>query len=334
MKKIFSILIFVCTVLLFVSCTGGNSNESSSEGRGDDQAIIEDVEFFLTAEDLNNELLKPGESASPSATVYFDDGTQEIVGADELTLSITEGEDFVSVTDDYRFLVDDLALSGTQITLSISYLGYSHDWDILVKKDPTDYLDAQGVITDYTQIDSLINKERALPANYAPSDLVDLEVPTVLSNPEINQLRHEASAALSALFEEASSEGYTLRARSGYRSYATQNALFQSSVDRNGLEHANKYSARPGHSEHQTGLAIDITASSVNNQLSESFGGTPEGIWVAENAHQFGFIIRYPKGKEDITGYNYEPWHLRYVGVELATEIYLSGLTMEEYFGQ
>jgi D-alanyl-D-alanine carboxypeptidase len=103
-------------------------------------------------------------------------------------------------------------------------------------------------------------------------------------------------------------------------------------VSANGQEAADKFSAKPGQSEHQTGLAIDITCEAMNYQLDYSFGVTDEGAWVKENAHRFGFIIRYPEGKEDITGYMYEPWHLRYVGVDLAEEVYNSGLTLEEYF--
>lgn len=328
MKKTFLILLFVLTLLLSASCTSENENEPDQGG--DDPATITQVEFSLVTQDGNTEIIRPGDRLIPLVTVLYDDGTQQT--AEELSLTVTDGSDSIITIDEQSFLVDQEALSGVRIQCKVDYLDYSKSWEVLIKKDPNDYIDEQGIVTDYSQTDALINKERALPADYAPSDLVKLQVPTVLANAEINQLRQPASEALSALFEEALTQGFTLRARSGYRSYSTQNSLFQSSVARNGLEHANKYSARPGHSEHQTGLAMDITASSVNNQLSESFGTTQEGIWVAENAHRFGFIIRYPKGKEEITGYNYEPWHLRYVGLELATEIYNSGLTMEEYF--
>ncbi|WAA09875.1 M15 family metallopeptidase [Fervidibacillus albus] len=90
--------------------------------------------------------------------------------------------------------------------------------------------------------------------------------------------------------------------------------------------------AQPGTSEHQTGLTMDITAYSVNQQLVESFGQTEEGKWLENNAHQYGYILRYPKGKETITGYKYEPWHFRYVGVEAATVIFENGWTLEEFF--
>ena len=182
----------------------------------------------------------------------------------------------------------------------------------------------------------LVNKTRTLPASYAPEDLVTLEdLPTVLVNPEVNQLRSPAYQALKELFNAAQEEaGYYLYARSGYRSYSTQEALYSSYVENHGQAAADKYSAKPGQSEHQTGLAMDITCQALNYQLDTTFAETEEGKWVAENAHRFGFIIRYPKGKEHITGYNYEPWHLRYLGTDLATEVYESGLTLEGFFEQ
>ena len=97
------------------------------------------------------------------------------------------------------------------------------------------------------------------------------------------------------------------------------------------MEAADQYSARPGHSEHQTGLTIDITSESVHEGLTEAFGETEEGEWVAQNAHRFGYIIRYPQNRVSETGYQYEPWHLRYVGVKIATEIYEDQLILEDY---
>ncbi|WP_312814885.1 D-alanyl-D-alanine carboxypeptidase family protein [Sedimentibacter sp.] len=182
--------------------------------------------------------------------------------------------------------------------------------------------------------DVLVNKKRTLSKTYVPQDLVKLtEVPTVLENPEINQLREVAYNALIELFEAAKEEeNYELYARSGYRSYGTQESLYNSYVANWGKAAADKFSAKAGQSEHQTGLAMDITCEAMNFQLDETFGETDEGKWVAENAYRFGFIIRYPKGKEDVTGYMYEPWHIRYLGTELAKEVYESGLTLEEYF--
>lgn len=187
------------------------------------------------------------------------------------------------------------------------------------------------LLVDDETIIVLVNKEYSLGDNYVPDDLVTVDVPTILDNPEVNQLRLVAADALKALFDEAEATGFYLHARSGYRSYQTQTQLFQSYTERNGEEAANRYSAKPGHSEHQTGLVMDVTSESVNYQLDESFGKTDEGIWISEHAHEFGFIVRYPENGEAITGYVYEPWHLRYLGVDMASAVYNSGLTYEAF---
>ncbi len=164
---------------------------------------------------------------------------------------------------------------------------------------------------DVTYIDGILiaNKTYALPSTYNPG--VD---PT-------------ANAALKKMFAAAKSDGLNLFVKSGFRSYATQKRIYNNYVSRDGVAEADRYSARPGHSEHQTGLAFDI------NKIDSSFEGTPEAIWLAANCHKYGFIIRYPKGKEAITGYMYEPWHIRYLGVKTATAVYNSGLCLEEYLG-
>lgn len=191
------------------------------------------------------------------------------------------------------------------------------------------------IVENPEAIDVLVNRQNNLPDKYAPKDLVKItEVKTVLSNPEINQLREPAYDALKNLFSAAKENGYELFARSGYRSYNTQVSLYSSYVANHGQAAADTFSAKPGQSEHQTGLSMDITCEAMNFQLDDTFGETDEGKWVAENAHKYGFIIRYPKDKEDITGYMYEPWHIRYLGTDLATEVYESGLTLEEYFEQ
>lgn len=182
----------------------------------------------------------------------------------------------------------------------------------------------------------LVNKNYALDSSYAPSDLV---LPNVLElgnkqNTTV-YLREEASQHLEQLFNVAEQEaGLIFLARSGYRSYETQVSLYQRYVEQNGQEAADRFSARAGHSEHQTGLAIDVTADSVNGELTTEFGETAEGIWLKENAHRFGYIIRYLEGRELETGYQYEPWHIRYVGIEAATEIYQNNWILEQYLNK
>ena len=181
----------------------------------------------------------------------------------------------------------------------------------------------------------LVNKNYSLPEDYEPDDLVFLEVPLYNNdkNNEANYLRKEAADALKELFTAAKKEGYELIARSGYRSYATQASLYERYVEQDGVEAADTYSARPGHSEHQTGLTIDVTSDTVHGGLTELFGETEEGKWVAENAYRFGFIVRYPQDRTAETGYQYEPWHVRYLGVEHAKKIYEKNITLEEYLG-
>ena len=144
-----------------------------------------------------------------------------------------------------------------------------------------------------------------------------------------NPLDKDAYEAWKLMKSDAASLGLNLWAQSGYRSYDYQNDLYNGYVKRNGKTSADTFSARPGASEHQTGLAFDL------NTISNSFKDTAEGKWVAKNAYIYGYILRYPEGKTNETGYIYEPWHIRYVGKELAKELYNNGdwITMESYFG-
>ena len=177
-------------------------------------------------------------------------------------------------------------------------------------------------IDDPTSIWVVVDKLRPLnPQDYEPDDLVDVPVEHTWDP----QLRQEASDAVVAMFEAAADEaGLALASNSAYRSYSAQEEVY----DGDDLT-----TARPGFSEHQTGLAIDIGAASGECSLATCFADTPEGVWLRDNAWRFGFILRYPADQTPVTGYEFEPWHYRYVGVELATELHASGLTMEEHFG-
>ncbi len=155
----------------------------------------------------------------------------------------------------------------------------------------------------------IANKTYPLPSNY---------------NPGVNP---SAKSAFNKMAADAGKQGISLRIVSGFRSYSTQASIYKNYVARDGKAAADRYSARPGHSEHQTGLAFDV------NSLYQSFENTKEGKWLAANCYKYGFIIRYPKGKENVTGYMYEPWHIRYLGISTATAVYNSGLSLEEYLG-
>lgn len=185
------------------------------------------------------------------------------------------------------------------LTLKVNVVAADGSGHEVVEKDGCTYID--GIL--------IANKSYSLPADYDPG---------------VNQ---EALDAFNVMAEDAANEGLSIYISSDYRSYYDQERIYNNYVERDGQEAADTYSSRAGHSDHQTGLAFDL------NSIDDSFGLTAESDWVAVNAHKYGFIIRFPEGKDDITGYQYEPWHIRYLGVEKATEVYESGLCLEEFLG-
>ena len=172
----------------------------------------------------------------------------------------------------------------------------------------------------------LVNKFYYLDKNYVPDNLEEIDTNYSVAG---KYLVNVARISFECLAKKANEEGFTIRAVSTYRSYSYQENLYNNYVAQDGVNNADKYSARAGFSEHQTGLAVD-----VDNRVSgfNEFESTKEYEWMRENAHKYGFILRYPKDKEYITGYIYEPWHYRYVGVEIATFIHKNNLTFEEYY--
>ena len=176
------------------------------------------------------------------------------------------------------------------------------------------------------------NKRRPLqPTDYVPADLVSVPV----AHTNAPSLRREAADAVVALVQAARTEaGLELQSLSAYRSYSTQVSVYNGVVANQGQKAADLVSARPGHSEHQTGLAIDFGSIPQVCSLQPCFGETLHGVWLAENAGRFGFHLRYPSGATPVTGFSYEPWHFRYVGVSLAAELRSTGVTtLEQFFG-
>lgn len=191
---------------------------------------------------------------------------------------------------------------------------------------------AMKTVTQPEAIDVLVNKQNKLPEKYTPADLVYADVRfTFKEKIEKRKMRKEAAAALKQMFAAADQDHVPLAGVSAYRSHARQKAIFEAYVRRDGEAKARTYSAYPGTSEHETGLAIDVSGSNGRCAATGCFAGTKEAKWLAQHASSYGFIIRYPKGKESITGYTYEPWHLRYVGKTIAGEITSKQLTLEEY---
>ena len=172
----------------------------------------------------------------------------------------------------------------------------------------------------------VVNKKNPLrPKTYKPSRLISV------GNGQ--SLRPAPAAAYKKMAAAAARQGHRIYPISGYRSYTTQRSTYNYWVSKYGISYANRISAKPGYSEHQTGLTIDVGDSRYGCALNTCFGKLRSGRWLAANAHKYGFIVRYPAGKEYSTGYSYEPWHFRYVGETTATKIKKSGKTLEQHFG-
>ena len=181
------------------------------------------------------------------------------------------------------------------------------------------------VINNPEAINILVNKSNKLPDNFIPNDLELINAKYTIKP---IYLKKEAKEAFEKLCKDAEKEGYKILGASGYRSYSYQKQLYYNYITEKGLEYADSCSARPGHSEHQTGLAIDVEGS---NGTYDDFLNTKEFAWMKQSAYKYGFILRYPDGKSHITGFKYEPWHYRYVGINDATKINDLNITYEEY---
>lgn len=173
----------------------------------------------------------------------------------------------------------------------------------------------------------LVNKSNPLSSYYVPNDLTEPCIPfSAPPNDERRLMQADAAAAVTGLFTQAALDGMKLIGISGYRSYKRQEELYQ-----NALKRGSSAVAPPGASEHQTGLSLDVSCAAINLELEETFADTPEGKWLKRHAPLYGFILRYPRRKEYITEYPWEPWHIRFVGETLSLYLSLTGLTLEEY---
>ena len=267
--------------------------EAAVEVGGDveeDDEIVSVESISLTFYDVT---LQVGQSKMPIVTMLPDNATDksEIWASSDETVAVVDNLGNIKALAEGKCVVTVTSAQNPDVSASV---------DVTVTSGP-----------QLTYISGILiaNKTYALPADYAPG------------------VNSEAESAFYEMQADAAELGLNLYISSGYRSYDYQAGLYQRYVDRSGKAEADRYSARPGHSEHQTGLAFDL------NTISDEFKDTDEGKWVAENCHKYGFIIRYPEDKESITGYMYEPWHIRYLGVDTATSVYESGLCLEEYLG-
>ena len=262
--------------------------------------------IMVTAIDAGRDLtLTEGDKAELKPGVTPDN-------AKDTTLTYSASSDVVKVDENGNITAQKEGKAVITVTNEAS--GISTEVNVTVKAKPvaqTTTTTTTGNSAKLTYIDGILiaNKTYALPSSYAPG------------------VQKAAQDAFNQMKADAAKEGLNLFIVSGYRSYEYQKNLYNRYVARDGKAQADTYSARPGHSEHQTGLAFDICS------LETSFENTAEGKWLAANSYKYGFILRYPKGKQPITGYIYEPWHFRYIGVDKATAVYQSGLCLEEYLG-
>jgi D-alanyl-D-alanine carboxypeptidase len=198
-----------------------------------------------------------------------------------------------------------------------------------VPVSPTPTPNADGVyIVACGDIHVPLDKLHRLEEDCEPAGLVELSGDYAFDQQRVTEA---VLPDLLALLGAAAAEGHRLAVVSSYRSFETQRNTYQYHVDTYGPEQASRVSARPGHSEHQLGTTVDFSSASVGHELVEAFGATPEGRWLADHAHDYGFILSYPEGMEDVTGYSYEPWHFRWVGRETAAEVRASGLTLGQF---
>lgn len=197
--------------------------------------------------------------------------------------------------------------------------------------EKTKAVDASITLSQYLV---LVNKDNILKNDYIPKNLVTPNVDfTSTVDPGVKKMESTAAAALEELFNAAKKDGINLLAVSGYRSYDYQSTLYTNEINTNGIAHAEKYVAKPGASEHQTGLAMDILSDEYS-VLDEGFKNTKAYAWIETNAYKYGFIVRYDAGKESITKYSFEPWHIRYVGKNAASKMYINNETLEEFLAQ
>ncbi|MBR2708467.1 MAG: M15 family metallopeptidase [Bacilli bacterium] len=263
---------------------------------------------------------------------YSDDEIQNILKLDKqfikYALKNKYDKYFVSLTSQKYFIWKNYKKYKSYI--NDKYKNSKVDYDDVIIKINTKTNYDYYTHTTMTNMDLgygiLVNKYYSLPEKYAPDDIVNMS--SQYSYPG-NSIRKEVYEAFKEMADRAKEDKITLIVNSSYRDYATQKEIYDDYADKNGKEYADKFAARADFSEHQTGLALDIFTPGAG---MKTFEGTDASKWLLENSYKYGFILRYPPEKENITGYAYESWHYRYLGKELAKKVYESGLTFDEYY--
>ena len=271
-------------------------------------------------------LLEHGYNDSEVARILEEFSDQEYI---DYLLNNEKNSNIVSLLDEKYYLAKNFYSY-------IDYMNENSDLDLSsIIRNINIHLDKDFYEVAYdtdTSLDTamLVNKYYLLSSDYAPDDLVTVPQTYSWGDAGSQQVREVAYTAFLDMWNAAEEEGYYLMINSSYRSYADQETVYNNYKNSSGERYADSIAARPGSSEHQTGLAIDVFSRTNTNR--NTFTDSAEAIWLAENSYKFGFILRYPEDKVDITGYSYESWHFRYVGEDIATYIYENDITLEEYY--
>jgi D-alanyl-D-alanine carboxypeptidase len=307
---------------------GKTENKAEAPSSGRVQAVSLNIEPGTLS-------LAPGAKTTIAVKAVQKDQQSVPLSHEQGAVFTSSAPDIVAVSDTGVATASTQAKSGQKAVITVKYMGLTKELPVTVKTSLDDTIAVIGgvpTVTNPDSIDVVVDKKRRLPSTYIPK-LVEPNVPFIFKEKsEKRMMRPEAAQALESLFAAAKKDGVTLYGVSAYRSYATQKSIFGGNVKSQGKDEANQFSAKPGESEHQTGLAIDVGDGNPKCTVEQCFADSPASKWLEAHAAEYGFIIRYLKGKEAITGYQYEPWHIRYVGKDIAADIAKSGLTLEEYF--
>ncbi|MBQ4650968.1 MAG: D-alanyl-D-alanine carboxypeptidase family protein [Firmicutes bacterium] len=311
-KKVFMwilALLLMCSVMIIAGCGASEGAAQGNEDNGDVQVSVDpsvdDEDNAVSVDDpveppVDEENQLPPEEEDPPA----DEIVEPPVSTDDPTVQTTVWPGNLNDDPDAPSKGEDHSVRGIPEVIETRV---ADDGDLLV----------------------LVNKYYTVSKDYKPKDLVTIDNKYgTYTDMEMKDVAYEA---YKKMYADAKEEGFDLKLCSTMRSYNTQKTLFNNSLKNRGRETTNVRSAYPGRSEHHTGLALDVTSASMGWGLTQDFIDYADGQWINDHCHEYGFIIRYPKGKTDITGYAYEPWHLRYVGIDVATYIMANDLTLEEY---
>ena len=309
-----------------------------------DHEYSDTLENILTTEYYNPKYLTSYLDINYHEKEYYLDNINKLL---DLGYKADEINDIYDKLDDKSIdlVIDNEYLKDISLVMNLDYFNeeyleryliYNKDKE-LTYEDLVTYVNADldhkyytGVkdIEEPKDIKVLVNKYNKLPSTYEPDDLEAIS--TKYNKGFNNKMRHEAKEAFEKMCEAALKDNITIYSGSAYRSYSYQANLYNRYVASNGFDEAETFSARAGYSEHQTGLATDI----MNASLDYISKNDKEYTWLVDNSYKYGFILRYPEGKEKITGYMYEEWHFRYLGIETATTVYNLGITYDEYIAR